>query len=87
MNMRNKVKSAAPHRVFEHDILATDRRWASIVFDGLTCLYAVKHVLCNDIVNGTQSIYMVTFAFAPHVLQLDSRLIHWDYQNEAYEQS
>ena len=36
---------------------------------------------------GTQSIYMFTFPFAPHVLQLDSRLIHWDYQDEAYEQS
>ena len=68
MIMRNKVKSGAPHRVFEHDVLATGRRWASIVFDVLTCQYAVKHVLCNDAMNGTQSIYMFTFAFGPHVL-------------------
>ena len=79
------MTSGAPHRVYEHDFLATGRRWASIVFDVLTCQYAVKHVLCNDAMNGTQSIYMFTFAFGPHVLQVDSGLVHWDYQDEAYE--
>ena len=68
MNMINKVKSGAPHRVYEHDFLATGRRWASIVFDVLTCQYAVKHVLCNDAMNGTQSIDMFTFAFVPRLL-------------------